>query len=119
MFLVTAAVEQRRRPELRGKPVAVVQYNPWKGGGLIAVSYEARKCGVLRCMRGDDAKNICPEIELLRAPWADGNAPLNWYRDAGTEVWNVFSHRQQHPVFLSIFLSSIDAVNQFLHVNNL
>lgn len=80
------AVEQRRRPELRGKPVAVVQYNPWKGGGLIAVSYEARECGVLRCMRGDDAKKVCPDIELLRAPWADGNAPLNWYRDAGTEV---------------------------------
>lgn len=47
-FCVGAAVEQRRRPELRGKPVAVVQFNPWKGGGLIAVSYEARKCGVLR-----------------------------------------------------------------------
>ena len=42
------AVEQRKRPELRGKPVAVVQHNSWKGGGLIAVSYEARKCGVLR-----------------------------------------------------------------------
>lgn len=46
--MVDTAVEQRRRPELRGKPVAVVQFNPWKGGGLIAVSYEARKCGVLR-----------------------------------------------------------------------
>lgn len=28
----------------------MVQFNPWKGGGLIAVSYEARKCGVLRCL---------------------------------------------------------------------
>ena len=42
------AVEQRKRPELRGKPAAVVQYNPWKGGGLIAVSYEARRSGVTR-----------------------------------------------------------------------
>ena len=28
-------VEQRARPELWGKPVAVVQYNKWKGGGLV------------------------------------------------------------------------------------
>jgi nucleotidyltransferase/DNA polymerase involved in DNA repair len=42
------AVEQRKRPELRGKPSAVVQFNPWKGGGLIAVSYEARRAGVTR-----------------------------------------------------------------------
>jgi hypothetical protein len=41
-------VEQRKRPELRGKPSAVVQFNPWKGGGLIAVSYEARRAGVTR-----------------------------------------------------------------------
>lgn len=41
-------MEQRKRPELRGLPSAVVQYNSWKGGGLIAVSYEARKFGVKR-----------------------------------------------------------------------
>lgn len=42
------AVEQRRQPTLRGHPAAVVQYNSWKGGGLIAVGYEARKYGVKR-----------------------------------------------------------------------
>ena len=26
-------VEQRARPELRGTPCAVVQYNTWRGGG--------------------------------------------------------------------------------------
>ena len=31
-------VEQRRNPELRGKPCAVVQYKTWKGGGYVAVS---------------------------------------------------------------------------------
>ena len=29
-------------PSLREKPMAVVQYNQWKGGGIIAVNYEAR-----------------------------------------------------------------------------
>jgi len=42
------AVEQRRNLVLRGQPTAVVQYNDWKGGGLIAVSYEARGFGVKR-----------------------------------------------------------------------
>ena len=53
---------------LRGKPVAVVQYNPHgdladlgpdddrrcdlSDGSLIAVSYEARRAGVKRSMRG-------------------------------------------------------------------
>lgn len=47
-FLKKNVVEQRKQPELRGLPTAVVQYNEWKGGALIAVSYEARKLGVSR-----------------------------------------------------------------------
>ena len=41
-------VESRENPSLRGKPSAVVQYNSWKGGGIIAVNYEARAAGVTR-----------------------------------------------------------------------
>ena len=42
-------VESRENPDLlRGKPSAVVQYNAWKGGGIIAVNYEARAAGVTR-----------------------------------------------------------------------
>lgn len=26
-------VEEKRNPEIKGKPIAVVQYNPWQGGG--------------------------------------------------------------------------------------
>jgi nucleotidyltransferase/DNA polymerase involved in DNA repair len=47
-YVLFFVVEQRKQPHLRGLPTAVVQYNSWKGGGLIAVSYEARKCGVKR-----------------------------------------------------------------------
>ena len=39
-------VEAREKPELKGRPAAVVQYNTWKGGGIIAVNYEARAHGV-------------------------------------------------------------------------
>lgn len=86
-------VEQRKRPELRGKPAAVVQYNSWKGGGLIAVGYEARKFGVKRSMRGDEAKKVCPDIQLIQVPVARGKADLNLYRDAGSEVVSVLSRK--------------------------
>ncbi|XP_027191424.1 DNA polymerase eta isoform X3 [Cicer arietinum] len=92
-------VEQRKQPSLRGLPTAVVQYNSYKGGGLIAVSYEARKSGVKRrssiheyknvfvfsSMRGDEAKEACPQIQLVQVPVARGKANLNTYRNAGSE----------------------------------
>ena len=61
-------VETRENPSLAGRPAAVVQYNTWKGGGIIAVNYEARAKGVSRNMRGDQARECCPEIELVMVP---------------------------------------------------
>ncbi|XP_075497845.1 DNA polymerase eta [Primulina tabacum] len=86
-------VEQRKQPNLRGQPTAVVQYNSWKGGGLIAVGYEARKFGVKRSMRGDEAKKICPEIQLVQVPVARGKADLSVYRNAGSEVISILSRK--------------------------
>ncbi|VFQ97316.1 unnamed protein product [Cuscuta campestris] len=86
-------VEQRKQPSLRGQPTAVVQYNPWKGGGLIAVSYEARKFGVKRSMRGDEAKQVCPEIQLVQVPVARGKADLSAYRSAGSEVVSILARK--------------------------
>ncbi|CAJ1935447.1 unnamed protein product [Sphenostylis stenocarpa] len=86
-------VEQRKQPSLRGLPTAVIQYNSYKGGALIAVSYEARRCGVKRSMRGDEAKEACPQIQLVQVPVARGKADLNSYRNAGSEVVSVLSHK--------------------------
>ncbi|XP_014662519.1 PREDICTED: DNA polymerase eta-like isoform X2 [Priapulus caudatus] len=82
-------VEQRIFPELKGKPCAVVQYNTWKGGGIIAVSYEARAHGVNRRIRGDEAKEKCPDINLIHVPELRGKADLTRYREAGAEVIKV------------------------------
>ena len=51
-------VEAREEPRLAGRPAAVVQYNTWKGGGIIAVNYEARARGVTRQMRGAAARAL-------------------------------------------------------------
>ena len=82
-------VESRLNEELRGKPMAVVQYNTWKGGGIIAVNYEARAFGVTRQMRGDEAKKKCEDIILVQVPEVRGKADLTKYRDAGKEVIEV------------------------------
>ncbi|KAL9456642.1 hypothetical protein AB3S75_005795 [Citrus x aurantiifolia] len=86
-------VEQRKQPKLRGLPTAVVQYNEWKGGGLIAVGYEARNYGVKRSMRGDEAKEVCPQIELVQVPVARGKADLSSYRNAGSEVVSILARK--------------------------
>nr|XP_048699514.1 DNA polymerase eta isoform X2 [Caretta caretta] len=86
-----AQVEQRREPRLRGQPCAVVQYDAWRGGGIIAVSYEARAFGISRGMRADEAQKRCPQLVLARVPEAYGKADLSRYREASVEVMKVMS----------------------------
>ncbi|KAM3930683.1 DNA polymerase eta [Leptodactylus fuscus] len=84
-------VEQRLRPELKNKPVAVVQYKTWRGGGIIAVSYEARAFGVTRNMFANDAKKLCADLEFARVSESHGKADLTKYREASVEVMEVMS----------------------------
>ncbi|KQK09821.1 DNA polymerase eta [Brachypodium distachyon] len=109
-------VEQRRNPALRGQPTAVVQYNDWKGGGLIAVSYEARKFGVKRSMRGDEAKHVCPGINLVQVPVAREKADLNIYRSAGSEVVAILSTKGkcERASIDEVYLDLTDAAKERL-----
>jgi DNA polymerase IV len=60
------AVELRRRPELRGKPVVVATgTDPDARGVVMAASYEARRFGVHSAMPLATAHRRCPEMELL------------------------------------------------------
>ncbi|KAF8030708.1 hypothetical protein BT93_D0020 [Corymbia citriodora subsp. variegata] len=109
-------VEQRKQPELRGLPTAVVQYNSWKGGALIAVGYEARKFGVKRSMRGDEAKGVCPQIHLVQVPVARGKADLNSYREAGSEVVSILARmgRCERASIDEVYLDLTDAAETML-----
>ncbi|RXN15452.1 DNA polymerase eta [Labeo rohita] len=91
-------VEQRLNPELKNKPCVVAQYKTWKGGGpvmcfvsIIAVSYEARAHGVTRNMWADDAKKLCPDLQVARVRESHGKADLTHYREASVEVIEVMS----------------------------
>lgn len=61
-----ASVEQELRPELRGRPIAVVPVMA-DTTSAIAASYEAKAFGVRTGTRVGDAKLMCPGIELVEA----------------------------------------------------
>jgi len=60
-----AAIEQRDRPELRGKPV-IIGSPPDKRGVVSTASYEARKFGVKSAMPSRTAGQLCPHGIFLK-----------------------------------------------------
>ena len=60
-----ASVEQRDRPELRGRPV-IVGSPPTQRGVVCAASYEARKFGVRSAMPSVTAGRLCPAGVFIR-----------------------------------------------------
>lgn len=61
-----ASVEQQERPQLRNRPIGVVPVIA-DGGCVIAASYEAKRFGVKTGTLVRDARQLCPEIELVEA----------------------------------------------------
>ncbi|XP_046491410.1 DNA polymerase eta [Neodiprion pinetum] len=108
-------VEVKLQPDLRGKPLAVVQYNVWGSGGIIAVNYEARDHGVSRHMRPDEAKKKCPELLLATVPGVRGKADTSRYRIAGREVVEVLRKHSKVVERASVdeaYLDITELVNQ-------
>ena len=61
-----ASVEQQERPELRGKPVAIVPVLA-ETTGCIAVSLEAKARGLKRNLRVSEARLACPGLVLVES----------------------------------------------------
>ncbi len=69
-----ASVEQRDRPELRGKPVLVG--GPSRRGVVTAASYEARKFGCRSAMPMAEARRLCPQAIVI-APRMEAYAAVS------------------------------------------
>jgi DNA polymerase-4 len=61
-----ASVEQELRPELRGKPIAIVPVEA-ATTCCIAVSYQAKAYGIQTGMMVGDAKTLCPHLIFVHA----------------------------------------------------
>jgi len=76
-----ASVEQRDRPELRGRPVIVGGSGP--RGVVSAASYEARRFGVHSAMPGYEARRRCPDGVFLRGD-------MRRYRRESRRIFEIF-----------------------------
>ncbi|XP_054000230.1 DNA polymerase eta [Hylaeus anthracinus] len=115
-------VEAKLRPEYAGKPLAVVQYNQWKLGGIIAVNYEAREYGVTRHMRGAEAKEKCPDLILASVPCLRGKADTSRYRSASREVIDVIKTHSNIVERASVdeaYLDLTDVIDKSLQINSI
>lgn len=89
-----AAVEQRDRPELRGKPV-IVGGRPEHRGVVATASYEARKFGARSAMPTRTALRLCPQAVLLPPDFPK-------YRAVSRQVFGIY--RSLTPVVEPISL---------------
>jgi DNA polymerase-4 len=80
-----ASIEQRDRPELRGKPV-IVGGSPDRRGVVSTASYEARRFGVHSAMPSRTAQRLCPEAIFLPARF-------EVYRAVSEQIMAIFQAR--------------------------
>jgi DNA polymerase IV len=77
-----ASVEQRDRPELRGRPVAVGG-DPDKRGVVAAASYEARTFGVRSAIPMARAVRLCPSLVIVPPDFMK-------YRAVSQQVFDIY-----------------------------
>lgn len=94
-----AAVEQRDRPELRGRPVIVGGRSA--RGVVAAASYEARRFGVHSAMPTAEARKLCPQGVFLQ-----GN--MRRYQRESRRIFEIFARYSPMVEGLSIDEAFLD-----------
>lgn len=95
-----ATVEQQARPQLRGKPVAIVNRRTDKTA-IVTASYEAKAVGVKVGMKLRDAKILCPGLIALESDPSK-------YRYVYHKLLNIMRDYSAHVTMKSIDEGVID-----------
>ena len=98
-----ASVEQRDRPELRGRPVIV----GWPGERSVvcAASYEARKFGVHSAMPATRARRLCPDAEFI-------HPNFDKYRAVSRQIRDIFERHTPLVEPLSLDEAYLDVTHE-------
>ena len=78
-----ASVEQRDKPWLRGKPIAISNI-PEERSVVATASYEARKFGIHSAMPVKVARKLCPELIIVKTD-------INKYRKESSKLLSIFN----------------------------
>src|SRR4030095_11861663 len=102
-----ASVEQRDRPELRGKPVAVGGRAD-RRGVVAAASYEARAFGVRSAMSMAKAVRLCPSLVIVPSDFSR-------YKAASSHIFGIY--REVTPLVepLSLDEAYLDVTENVFH----
>ncbi len=100
-----ASVEQRDKPELKGKPV-IVGGDPNYRGVVAACSYEARKFGVHSAMASSTAYKLCPDAIFIRPRF-------DVYKAVSSEIREIFHEYTDLVEPLSLDEAFLDVSENF------
>ena len=78
-----ASIEQRDKPWLRGKPIAISNI-PEERSVVATASYEARKFGIHSAMPVKIARKLCPELIIIKTD-------IDKYRKESSKLLSIFN----------------------------